>query len=389
MTGVRRVHPRCEHQNEGDASLLPYLLATRPYTAQEVALFCPTECVFQPRQAALERWGAYTHAVRGAWRAPSEETNPNEPVALSLPGDIDAAAIADLSRTGDRPVIKLGITSLKTTTQSWEAAAAGRIDRSPARYARLATIVNLAIKADPRPSHLILPELSIPESWLETITSILLEAGISLIAGLDYQHYGSNEIGSSAALILWDDRLGFPSSIQIRQPKLVAAPAEEEDLWRSYGKQWRRWQNNRSHPVYLHQGLHFGVLICSELQNIRHRERFQGNVDLLTVLSWNKDIETFSSLIQSASLDVHAYIALVNNRTYGDSRVRSPRKEAHERDICQIRGGENEQLVVVKIDPTDLRAQQSRATRWKKTGDKYKPAPEGFQMSPRRRSIPS
>lgn len=389
MTGVRRVNPRCEHDNGEDVSLLPYLLATRPYTAQEVALYCPRECVFQPRGAALERWGAYTHAVRGAWRAPSEESDLDEPAALSLPGDNDPAGIVDLSERDDRPIIHLGITSLKTTAHSWAAAAAGRSDRSPSRYARLATIVNLAIKADPRPSHLILPELSIPECWLETIASILLEAGISLIAGLDYEHYDVNEIGSSAALILRDDRLGFASSIQIRQPKLVAAPGEEEDLWRSYGKRWRQWQANRSHPVYVHQGLHLGVLVCSELQNIRHRERFQGAVDLLTVLSWNKDIETFSSLVQSASLDVHAYIALVNNRTYGDSRVRSPRREAHERDVCQVRGGENDQLVVVKIDPTDLRAQQSRATRWKKAGDKYKPAPEGFKISSGRRSTPS
>ncbi|MNV05135.1 hypothetical protein D3C71_954600 [compost metagenome] len=389
LTGVRRVHPRCVHDDGEDVSILPYLLATRPYTAQEVALHRPSECVFQPREAALERWGVYTHAVRGTWRALSEESNLDEPARRSLSGDISPATIADLSRSDDRPVISLGITSLKTTTQSWAAAAAGRSDRSPARYARLATIVNLAIKADPRPSHLILPELSIPESWLETITSILLEAGISLIAGLDYEHYGVNEIGSSAALVLRDDRLGFASSIQIRQPKLFAAPGEEEDLWRSYGKRWRHWQDDRRHPVYVHQGLHFGVLVCSELQNIRHREHFQGGVDLLTVLSWNKDIETFSSLVQSASLDVHAYVALVNNRTYGDSRVRSPRREAHQRDICQIRGGENDQLVVVKIDPTELRAQQSRATRWKKAGDRYKPAPEGFSISSGRKSTPS
>jgi hypothetical protein len=249
--------------------------------------------------------------------------------------------------------------------------------------------VNLAIRAKPRPTHLILPELSLPESWLDTISQVLLEAGISLIAGLDYQYYGEKEIGSAAALVLRDDRLGFSSSLQIRQPKLLPAPGEEEDLHRSYGRQWKDWDQKRHHPVYVHEGLHFGVLVCSELQNIRHRARFQGEVDLLTILSWNQDLETFSSLVESASLDVHAYIALVNNRAYGDSRVRAPRKADYERDVCRIRGGENEQLVVVKIDPADLRAQQSRATRWRAPRDKYKPAPEGFRISSGRRSIPS
>lgn len=389
-TGVRRVNARCAQAGTpASGSRLPYLLATRPYTPQEIALYCPGECVFGPRNTALKRWGAYTHAVRGAWRPLSDDIVEDHPQAP--PGDsADVRLVANLGgASGDRPM-HLGITSLKTTKESWEAAAAGRPDRSTARYGRLATIVNLAIRARPRPTHLLLPELSLPESWLETVSQILLESEISLIAGLDYQHYGEKEIGSSAALVLRDGRLGFASSLQIRQPKLLAAPGEEEDLHRSFGKQWKDWRHAPDpHPVYAHEGIHFGVLVCSELQNIGHRARFQGEVDLLAILSWNQDLETFSALVESASLDVHAYIALVNNRAYGDSRVRAPRKADYERDLCRVRGGENEQLVVVKIDPADLRAQQSRATRWRKPRDKYKPAPEGFLISPRRKGIPS
>lgn len=92
--------------------------------------------------------------------------------------------------------------------------------------------------------------------------------------------------------------------------------------------------------------------------------------------------------MESASLDVHAYIALVNNRIYGDSRVRSPRRQAFERDICRLRGGENEQLVVVKIDPARLRAEQSRHRRWPTSKDQYKPRPEGFRLLDSRRTIP-
>jgi hypothetical protein len=388
-TGVRRVNLRGHRRGDTAevTSILPYMLATRPYTAQEVALFRPKECVFGPRERALERWGAYTRAVRGAWHPPSIDDREDTTIPRG-DGEFPNEFMADLTGRRATRVVRLGITSLETREKSWAAAAAGKPDRSATRYAALATIVNLAIKSTPRPTHLLLPELSVPEVWLPTITSRLLESGISLIAGLDYEHYPDDQIGSSAALVLQDERLGFTSSIQIRQPKLLPAPREEEDLYRSYGKTWKGWPMDR-HPLYMHDGLHFGVLVCSELQNIRHREAFQGHVDLLAVLSWNKDLETFSSLVEAASLDVHAYIALVNNRAYGDSRVRSPRKEAHERDICRIRGGENEHLVVVEVNPTLLRAQQSRFRRWQKPEDKYKPAPEGFRISPRRKSIPT
>lgn len=70
-TGLRRVNRRLGEISAGALpSLLPYLLATRPYTAQEVALYRPSECVFGPRERAYERWGAYTRALRGAWHRP-------------------------------------------------------------------------------------------------------------------------------------------------------------------------------------------------------------------------------------------------------------------------------------------------------------------------------
>lgn len=101
-----------------------------------------------------------------------------------------------------------------------------------------------------------------------------------------------------------------------------------------------------------------------------------------------QDLESFSALIDAAALDVHAYMALVNNRRYGDSRLRRPAKKSFHRDVCRIRGGENDQLVVVEIEPTRLRRQQSREKNWSRATDAYKPTPEGFNISPARKCIP-
>ena len=142
-------------------------------------------------------------------------------------------------------------------------------------------------------------------------------------------------------------------------------------------------------PIYIHEGFCFGVLVCSELQNVAHRLQFQGKVDCVMILSWNPDLETFSSLVESASLDVHAHIALVNNRQYGDSRVRVPAKEHYLRDLCRLKGGLNEHVVVVGLDVEKLRAFQSRNKRWPRKGDPFKPVPEGFKLSPYRKTVPS
>ncbi len=246
--------------------------------------------------------------------------------------------------------------------------------------------MNTAITTTPKPDYLLLPELSVPERWIDTIAGRLRASGISLIAGLDYVHHPHQQIDSSAVLVLTDDRLGYASSIQVRQRKSLPAPGEEQQLYASHGLSWTKGTDLKR--VYQHNGLYFGVLVCSELQNVDYRAEFQGRVDCLITLSWNKDLESFSALVDAAALDVHAYIALVNNRRYGDSRLRRPAKQSFNRDVCRVRGGLNDQLVVVGIEPTRLRQQQSRDKRWPRPTDAYKPAPEGFSMSPARKCIP-
>ena len=108
----------------------------------------------------------------------------------------------------------------------------------------------------------------------------------------------------------------------------------------------------------------------------------------MTILSWNQDLETFSTLIESSALDVHAYTILVNNRTYGDSRIRVPAKQSYNRDLARVRGGENDFVVTATLDIKELRAFQSRFKRWTQEGDKFKPLPEGFEILGSRKLSP-
>lgn len=399
----RRVAPLAVAAAGDDAprSILPFIFPTRPYTPEEIALYLPDECVFDDPVTAAHAWADYTRAVRGVWvrgdLAEELETKlggaghrnggggaPPVPAEAGDLGDHPPPVI--VKRSAPDRAVRLGLTSFEVTDTSWDRGAAGVPDLSPQRYWQLARIVNIAIGTTPRPDYLLLPELSVPEHWINTIAGRLRASGISLIAGLDYKHHPHGRVDSSAVLVLTDDRLGYASSIQVRQRKALPAPGEEEQLYASHGLSWAEGPDRKR--VYQHNGLHFGILVCSELQNIQYRADFQGQVDCLITLSWNKDLESFSALIDAAALDVHAYMALVNNRRYGDSRLRRPAKRSFDRDVCRVRGGLNDQLVVVEIEPTRLRRQQSRQKRWSRSTDSYKPTPEGFSISPTRKCIP-
>ena len=215
----------------------------------------------------------------------------------------------------------------------------------------------------------------------------LTQSGINLIAGTEYLHGPDDKIVSHACLQLIDDRMGFPTTVRIWQEKREPAVGEDKELTSKFGKKWSSTELLKK-PIYQHNDFFFGVMVCSELQNSKARVHFQGKVDSLMVLSWNQDLDTFSALVEAAALDVHAYTVLVNNRMYGDSRVRSPAKESFRRDLARVRGGENDFCVTVRLDVRKLREFQSRAKRWPEEADLFKPVPEGFRLLQKRRVKP-
>ena len=376
-------------KRKDESVYLPYLFPTRPYTAAEIAELVPACVGFGEVEelSPAQLWAKCVKAVRGVWVKPAL-LDPKD----QLDENSKKRKFRRTLKVGDVASSKsvlLAITNVKTAESSWAASVAGKPDLTYERYQRLSELVNGVLRAKPRPDYFLLPECSLPVEWVDTIANHLLRAGISLIAGTEYhqqihfKRFLKNEIRSSAFLGLTDGRLGYPSSVRIWQPKAQPAPGEDQELTRTFGKAWRPPEEQRKpwKPIYMHNGFHFGVLVCSELQNTRARLRFQGKVDGLMVLSWNQDLETFSSLVESAALDAHAYTILVNNRLYGDSRVRSPAKERFNRDLARIRGGENDYFVVVRLDVEGLRAFQRRAKRWPRKADPFKPVPEGFSMS--------
>jgi len=371
--------------------LVPYVFPTRPYTAREIAEI-DTRCVWNghsstrtgdPVLAPVVHWGMLVHAIRGSWTKISFD-------GLLAPARSGGRSV-DLLHIGKvvrerQPLLCLA--NLETRTSSWLSAAEGKPDVSSRRYQQLVRLVNTVLQINPRPHYLLLPELALPRRWVTSVVNRLLNAKISVIAGVEYEQLSKGGVHNNAILALTDDRLGYDSSVLIWQHKSAPAPLEEEGLLRLHGRHLVPPKAPKRVRVYRHHGFDFGVLICSELQSIQYREQFQGEVDSLFILSWNKDLETFSPLIESAALDVHAYIATVNNRTYGDSRVRSPAKKSHERDLCRIRGGVDDYAVVVKLEVLRLRQFQSRAKNWPRDSDPYKPVPQGFIIAPRRREIP-
>lgn len=71
----------------------------------------------------------------------------------------------------------------------------------------------------------------------------------------------------------------------------------------------------------------------------------------------NRDTNYFSSIVTSASRDLHCFIVQTNTSIYGDSRITGPfRTEL--KNILQIKGGINDVVIIGEVDVQKLQEKQ-------------------------------
>lgn len=280
--------------------------------------------------------------------------------------------------------VKVAISNYRTEEKCWTARVRGKPVLSVQRLSKLLGLVDDFLRATRKeswleqPLYFCLPELSIPTEWLHEISGYFSKAGISLIAGAEYEN-GATEshVVNQAYLYLRNRNLGYPTTWVVRQKKTAPAPAESLELWHERELQLDG-QSVKELPIYVHGDFRFGLMICSELTDAETHYHFRGYVDAIICLEWNRDIDTFSALVESTAQSIHCFIVQVNNRKYGDSRIRSPGKKRFDRDIARIHGGIHDCFVVGELPIKDLRNFQRKVHSDLGDAAKYKPLPSGY-----------
>jgi hypothetical protein len=356
---------------------LPYWPAlafpTRPLRVDEIPLAAP-DVLDDPevyRKAIMALRGARV-SERSPVGIEPEPPSPSTFTTFVVPGP-------------PRERITVGISSYRTTQEQWKASLFGRPDRSLRRYRDLNELINRMLTERVRPDYIVFPELSIPLRWALRFAKKLASNKVSLLAGVEYHRdFKSNELRNDCLISLVTRWPGYASHIVRLQPKFAPAHQERIELSRLGANR----KNSLYQPkgrlalptLYVHGGYCFSVLICSDLTTIANRNALCGELDTLYVLEWNSDVKTFASLVEATAMDLHTFVVQVNNRLYGDSRIRVPAKEDYLRDVVQVKGGISDYYVLGQIDYQALRREQRR-----KAPKTFKPTPIGFTMSHRRR----
>ncbi len=225
---------------------------------------------------------------------------------------------------------------------------------------------------NPKCDMIVFPEVSIPFYFIPFMANQARRKNIGIVFGAEHIEVDNICYNFVVVILPIKTSSDHQSCIISIRNKNHYSPSEELII-KNYDMQIPKRRD--LYLLYKWRGCIFTVYNCFELTDIVHRSRGRSKIDLLVGISWNKDTNYYSNILESTARDIHCYVANVNTSQYGDSRILAP-KRTEEQNIVQISGGENCVLLKGSIDFQALRDFQKHS--YNANDHSFKPTPAGF-----------
>jgi hypothetical protein len=275
-----------------------------------------------------------------------------------------------LQKNSCKQKLKIGVANFNIDEKIFEPSYIRSPNIDPKRKKELVKILNQAISE--KVDMIVLPECSIPYSWLHWIVNYAHKKQIGMVFGLE--HIVSKQKVYNLIVTLLPVKLEKYNSLFIDVRVKKHYSPEEERMLVGYGYQIPKVKTNQA--IYNWHNVHFTTFNCFELADIHDRARFKSKVDLIVASEYNRDTKYFSNIVESSARDVHCYFVQSNSAHYGDNRIFQPTSSDYS-DILKIKGGENSALLVGTLDIQKLRDFQCLSYDLQK-GGYFKPTPPDY-----------
>lgn len=273
--------------------------------------------------------------------------------------------------------IAVGLANMKV---DWQNEASRSVRGTPIvnkkRYSRISEILNKFVKEDPKTDLAILPENSIPHDYLGLMVGFSKRHQKGVVFGLE--HLNDGEFGYNFIMTCLPLELNKRNDA-ILMPRLKNHYSHEEKTY--IDKYHLKVAKNRTaqYNLFKWRNLYFTTFYCFELADIVHRSLFRSKIDLLVASELNKDTNYFSAIVESTSRDLNTLVAQANSSEYGDNRISRPAK-TYLKNFCRVDGGDNDLIIISKIDLKELREHQIKKFHTKEDKKIYKPSPPNFEV---------
>lgn len=257
----------------------------------------------------------------------------------------------------------------------------GKPDLSRKRLKPVANLLNDISKwrntAGKKIDLLVFPEVSMPHAWESMLVAWARKHRIGVICGLEHRISGGVAYNDVLAALPYQAGNHHWACMPVRRTKRLYSP-EETFILTNEGLTVPKTKD--SYHLFQWRGASFAVYNCYELASIEDRSLFKGKVDFIVGTEFNRDVQYFSNIVESAARDLHCYVIQVNGSQFGDSRVVSPSK-SEKMSPLRIKGGENLTFLTMILDLKALRDHQRKGYGLQKDSKDFKPTPPGFNVA--------
>lgn len=240
------------------------------------------------------------------------------------------------------------------------------------KYTQISSVINQSIKG--KADLLILPEVSVPLCFINTLMYQVKKNNIALIFGIE--HIVVNDTVYNYICVLLPVKINnYTYVVPFFRQKNYYAPEEIELI---EGLRKKVPQQGKGHYDYISwNNVNFTTFNCYELCDIKHRSNFKGMVDIVFAVEWNRDTNFYSRIADTVSRDLHCYFVQSNTSQYGDSCIVAPKK-TEEKDILKVKGGINDIVLIEDVNIKKLREFQALSLFKQKKDPSFKVTPPGF-----------
>lgn len=281
----------------------------------------------------------------------------------------------DVDDNKQNDTVKIALANMKVEYKDIESAC--RKDQLPnlsyERQKNLYRILNSA--TDEKVQILLLPELSIPVSWLPFMAAHSRRKQIALIFGLEHWVVNDSAHNILVEMLPYTSHFKHKSCMLIFRVKNHYAPSEIKMLTSLRLGIASPVPDEQKYHLIKWKNISFSTYNCFELANIEHRALFRSKLDILFASVWNRDINYYQHITESAARDLHCYVAQSNTSHYGGSCVLQPTSSKISNKIY-VKGGENHCILTATLNIYALREAQYRSFRV--DSDFIKDNPPGF-----------
>lgn len=277
------------------------------------------------------------------------------------------------TNTKDGTSKNVAIANMKVDSHLVGKLSEGSQDLSIGRRRELFSIINTAVEH--HCDLLVLPELSVPNQWIDLLAFECKKHNLAIVAGLTYIYNPQRYAFNVVATLLPVNVNGFSSCAVRLRVKNHYAPAEINEL-QGYRFKIPTYKT-AVYDMFHWRNLYFTVYNCFELACIEDRALFKSEVDLIIATELNKDTSYFSEIVGSWVRDLHCYFIQVNTSEYGDSRIMKP-SSRDERNMVVVSGGKNAVALVEDINLNALRRFEFKEYNLQEKDRSFKKTPPNF-----------